>query len=79
MSELTLDLIQHLRSNGGSQPLPMLIQQSLGLNIEGYCAEVSAYLGVPAITQEELYQLKPRYDLLSFCLLYTSPSPRDRG
>ncbi|WP_273432152.1 GspE/PulE family protein [Chitinibacter tainanensis] len=66
MSELTLDLIQHLRSNGGSQPLPMLIQQSLGLNIEGYCAEVSAYLGVPAITQEELYQLKPRYDLLSF-------------
>ncbi|QLI82569.1 type II/IV secretion system protein [Chitinibacter fontanus] len=66
MSELTLDLIQHLRTTGGTQPLPMLVQQSLGLSDEGYCAEVSEYLGIPAITQEELYQLKPRYDLLSF-------------
>ncbi|QZA78171.1 GspE/PulE family protein [Deefgea tanakiae] len=77
---ITLDLIQHLRATGGNQPLSVLLQQSLGLNDDEYRLEVSGYLGLPAITRQELNALKPRYDLLAFgdavahqCLLAEVP------
>ncbi|WP_035053070.1 GspE/PulE family protein [Andreprevotia chitinilytica] len=66
MSELTLDLIQHLRAHAGETPLPLLVQQALGLSNEGYCDEVGSFLGLPSFTREELTVLFPRHDLLPY-------------
>ncbi|SMC16571.1 general secretion pathway protein E [Andreprevotia lacus DSM 23236] len=66
MSELTLDLIQHLRAHAGETSLPLLVQQTLGLSKEGYCEDVSQFLGLDAFTREELSLLFPRHDLLPY-------------
>ncbi|KAF0812923.1 putative type II secretion system protein E [Andreprevotia sp. IGB-42] len=66
MSELTLDLVQHLRAHAGETPLPLLVQQSLGLSKEAYCAEVSQFLGLRSFTRDELSMLFPRHDLLPY-------------
>ncbi|MBM3116832.1 GspE/PulE family protein [Jeongeupia naejangsanensis] len=66
MSALTLDLIQHLRANRGDTPLPLLLQQTLGVSDDDYRFDVSTFLGLPALTRSDLDALFPRYDLLPY-------------
>ncbi|BCL76043.1 type II secretion system ATPase PulE [Jeongeupia sp. HS-3] len=66
MSALTLDLIQHLRANRGDTPLPLLLQQTLGVSDDDYRYTVSTFLGLPALTRGDLDALFPRYDLLPY-------------
>ncbi|TJZ78776.1 GspE/PulE family protein [Chitiniphilus eburneus] len=66
MSELTLDLIHHLRQTSAEAGMPFLVQQALGLDDAGYRDEVGEFLGMPALTLDDLSALFPRYDLVSY-------------
>ncbi|HSC79004.1 MAG TPA: ATPase, T2SS/T4P/T4SS family, partial [Chitinolyticbacter sp.] len=67
MSELTLELIQHLRQTASADTsLPFLLQQTLGLDDARYCEEVGAFLGMPTLSADDLSALFPRYDLIPY-------------
>ncbi|MBB5190852.1 general secretion pathway protein E [Silvimonas terrae] len=66
MSTLNLELLSHLRQSAGEAGVPLLLQQTLGLDNDGYRQEVSRYLGLPALGREDLTAQFPRYDLLPY-------------
>ncbi|XZG71379.1 GspE/PulE family protein [Chitinibacteraceae bacterium HSL-7] len=66
MSELSLDLLQHLRETKTEASLPFRVQQTLGLDNDGYRREVSRYIGLPALSGEDLSLAFPRFDLIPY-------------
>ncbi|MDR3427089.1 GspE/PulE family protein [Silvimonas sp.] len=66
MTALNLELIAHLRQNASDAGLPLLLQQTLGLDNDGYRQEISRFLGLPALGREDLSAQFPRYDLLPY-------------
>ncbi|KPC54451.1 GspE/PulE family protein [Amantichitinum ursilacus] len=66
MTALTLELINHLRQTQTDAALPLQIQQTLGLDDLTYRAEISRFLGLPALDRDELTAQFPRYDLLPY-------------
>ncbi|MEJ2794713.1 GspE/PulE family protein [Iodobacter sp. LRB] len=78
LPRLSLELIQTLRQD--QAPLAPRLQQVLQLSDADYGGQLSRFLGLPFLSQEELSALSPRYDLLPYgeavarqCLLLEGP------
>lgn len=78
LPRLSLELIQTLRQD--QAPLAPRLQQVLQLSDAGYGGQLSRFLGLPFLSQEELSAFSPRYDLLPYgeavarqCLLLEGP------